>query len=112
MKTILLASLALCLVAFLAGCATASAQKSDASLVQSVLGKMLPGDFAGPVHLEHRNQYFTIVIDAGDVRRVGDKWTWRWLTYERNSHFPLFSGLAWSSTGKVRLGAAPADVGK
>lgn len=109
MKTLLLVSLAAALVAFLAGCATATTQRSDSSLIQTVFEKMLPADFSGPVKLEHRNQYFTITIEAGAVRRVGERWTWDWLTYERQSHFPIFSGLTWSSTGKVRLGTPPPE---
>lgn len=109
MKTPALVALLLAAAAvlFLAGCVTGRRASADGPLIQTVLAAMLPADFAGPVHLEHRNQYFTIVIDAANVRRVDDKWTWEWLEYERTSSIPLFSGVTWSSTGKVRLGAPP-----
>jgi hypothetical protein len=106
MQTLIPLILAALIVAFFAGCATAGrTQSTDATLIQGVLDKMLPPDFAGPIDVSHVNQYFTIAIKAGNVHRNADgKWTWDWLEYERNSHFPLFSGLTWSSTGKVRLG--------
>ncbi len=107
MKLLVIAILATACVAFLAGCVSSTATRGDASLIQSLFDKLLPADFTGPARLEHRNQYFRIVIDAGDVRRVGDSWTWSWLEYTRESSFPIFSGLTWGSSGKVRLGTPP-----
>lgn len=94
----------LCLV--VSGCATASSStQSDASLIQSVMTKLIPSDFSGPIELTHTDQYFSISIRGENVRRNSDgKWTWDWLEYDRSSHFPVFSGVQWSSTGKVRLG--------
>lgn len=96
------------LLGFVTGCATVSATGEDSKIVQAVLEKLLPSTFVGPVHLEHRNQYFDLTVDADNVRKGADgQWVWDSLTYERQSHFPIFSGLTWSSTGKVRLGAKP-----
>jgi hypothetical protein len=95
---------------FLSGCASSSAAGGEAKILQRVLSEVLPPDFSGPVHLEHRNQYFDLAIDAGGVRQAGGVWQWDWLEYERKSHFPLFSGLAWASSGRVRLGARPAGT--
>lgn len=109
MKTpaILVLILAVAALLFLSGCITGRRASADGPLIVTVLDAMLPADFSGPVHLEHRNQYFTIVIDGADVHRVEGKWTWTWLEYERTSSIPLFSGVTWSSTGKVRLGSPP-----
>lgn len=108
---LILAALA---VAFFAGCATtAKTGAAPVPLVQGVLDKLLPADFAGPVDVSEVNQYFTITIKAGNVHRTADgKWTWDWLEYERNSHFPIFSGLTWGSTGKLRLGSPQSGTQK
>lgn len=92
--------------AFLTGCATASSgAQGEAALVQTVLSKMLPSDFSGPVELTHSNQYFVISIKGVGVRKNADgKWAWDKLEYERSSHFPLIAGVQWSSTGKIVLG--------
>lgn len=105
MKKMLLLSL-IAIAAFLTGCATATrGTQSDATLIQSVLDKLLPADFNGPIELSHANQYFDLTIRGADVHKnAGGQWTWTWLEYERNSHFPIFSGVQWSSSGKVRLG--------
>jgi hypothetical protein len=93
------------ILGFFTGCATASkGDAEDANLIQRIFTKLLPADFAGPVHLEHRNQYFSITIDGVNVRQVDGRWTWDALSYARNSHFPLFSGVTWSSSGRVNLG--------
>lgn len=84
------------------GCVSASSATADAGLLQGVLDKVLPADFNGPAHVSHRNAYFDITIDAGGLHRTEKGWTWTWLTYERNSHFPI-----WSSSGVVTLGTKP-----
>jgi hypothetical protein len=105
MKIVILICAALVVLAFFTGCATVS--RSDSTLIQPLLDKLLPADFSGPIDVEHSNQFFTISIQAGNVRKQDGRWVWDWLSYERKSHFPIFSGLTWSSTGKVHLGQPP-----
>lgn len=89
----------LCVAAILclAGCMSAPP-------IQKILDDVLAPSFTGPAHFSHTNDYFSVIIDAGNLRRVEGRWSWDWLEYERQSHFPIFSGLTWSSTGKVRVG--------
>lgn len=105
MTTLIPLILAALAVAFFAGCATAVKSPASGTMLQGVLDKIVPADYAGPAEFSESNQYFTITIKAGNLHRATDgKWTWDWLEYERNSHFPIFSGLTWGSTGKVRFG--------
>lgn len=104
--SLLLAALAL---AFLAGCATRAVASSEESLVQALLDKVLDPTWVGDADIERHDSYFDWHVTAGNLHRNQEtgRWTWDWLVYERKSHFPLFSGLTWSSTGKVRLGSPP-----
>lgn len=111
-RNILLRGLAvLCLVSALflsAGCISSKGGKSDeSSLVQDALDALLPPTFTGYASGEHKNQYFTIKLEADGLRRTEKGWTWTWLTYNRQSNFPLFPGFNWSSTGEVTLGRRP-----
>jgi hypothetical protein len=92
------------LVLLLAGAGCASRPADSGSFIQGVLNAVLPDDFKGPAQFSHANQYFTIDVTAGGLAKVNGRWTYTWLEYDRKSHFPIFSGLTWGSTGKVRLG--------
>lgn len=94
--------LAACAALALTGCASVPGGDGERITVQKALDAVLPPGFSGPAHVSHRNAYFDISIDAGGLKRTEKGWTWEWLTYERNSHFPL-----WSSTGKISLGKTP-----
>lgn len=92
MKTLLLIA---CL--FITGCTsiTGSATASDAAYISTLLDKVLPADFSGAVHVEHKNPYFDFTIDAGGLHRTDKGWTWVWLKYHRSGRF---------SEGRITLG--------
>ncbi|MBX3751390.1 MAG: hypothetical protein KF897_15030 [Opitutaceae bacterium] len=108
MKTILLLGIACLLVGFLTGCVTAKKTSApDMQLIQAALDVGVPPTHTGYANFVHANQYFEITIEADGLRRDEAGWHFTWLTYERKSHFPIFSGLTWSSTGKITLGKKP-----
>ncbi len=82
---------------FGAGCVSSGAS-DHAALIQSILNETVPADFRGDTHLEHKNSYFNVTIDAGDLHKENSQWTWAWLTYKRN-------GLI--SYGIITLGTPP-----
>lgn len=107
MKTMLIALLVGIICLLTAGCVSRAASKSnpeDAKLIQQACEAVLPATFTGPAKFTHHNQYFEIEIEAEGLRRVDGAWSFTWLHYKRTSHFPIFSGLTWSSTGEITLG--------
>lgn len=108
MKTLLLLAFAGLLVGFLTGCVTAKNASGQApQFIQTALDAALPPTHTGAASFTHANQYFEIAIEADGLRRDEAGWHYTWLTYERKSHFPIFSGLTWSSTGRITLGKKP-----
>ena len=92
----------------LPSCASApAAAAGDTALVQKALDALLPPTFIGHVRGVHRNQYFELELEGDGLARTEHGWTWTWLTYRRQSHFPLFAGLTWASSGEVTLGNKP-----
>jgi hypothetical protein len=104
MKTVRILA-AMSLITLLFGCQSAP---SGASLIERVLNAALPETHNGPAKFSHANQYFTIDVEAEGLKKENGRWVYTWLTYERKSHFPIFSGVTWASTGKVTLGTRPA----
>lgn len=114
LKTLLLSiCLACAVVALVASCATVpKAKDSDFSLVQTLLDVALSDNFTGNFSLQRSHQYIDWDIRAGNLRKENGKWAFDWLTYERRAHFPIFSGLTWSSTTKGAFGSPPSAVAK
>jgi hypothetical protein len=105
MKTVRVLA-AMSLLCLLFGCQSAP---QATSLIEKVLNAALPDTHTGAAKFSHANQYFTIEIEAAGLRKENGRWSYTWLTYERKSHFPIFSGLTWGSTGKITLGTKPAN---
>lgn len=84
----------------LAGCASlpGASTVADATRIGQILDQLLPADFNGPAHVEHKNPYFDFTIDAGGLRHTDKGWTWTWLRYRRSDRF---------TQGSVTLGAPP-----
>jgi len=101
---VLLASL---ILTGLTGCVTKGATGDDVTLIQRACDAALPKAFTGYAKFAHKNQYFDLTIEADGLKRDDTGWHWTWLTYQRTSHFPIFSGLTWSSTGEITLGRKP-----
>lgn len=106
---IALALLLVGLAAFFAGCRSKpNSAPQDTVLVQRALDAIVPRSHEGYFKGVHKNQYFDLEVEADGLKWSETAgWTWTWLTYNRTSHFPLFSGLTWSSTGQVTLGRKP-----
>lgn len=110
MKTFILLALACFLIGYLTGCQTVKdtpSAKVHGTVIQVVLTKALDPSHTGYAKFVHANQYFTIVVEADGLKCEDGVWRYTWLTYNRQSHFPIFSGLTWSSTGEVTLGKKP-----
>lgn len=82
------------------GCSSlpSSSTIADVTYIGQILDKVLPADFNGPAHVEHKNPYFDFTIDAGGLHRTDKGWTWTWLRYRRSDRF---------TQGSVTLGAPP-----
>ncbi len=107
MKFLIPLFLAALALAFLAGCVTRPGA-SEHSLLQGVLDKFIAPEWQGDAEFVRTDQYLDWDVKVGNLRKTKDgRWTWDWLVYERKSHFPIFAGMTWNSTGKVRLGSPP-----
>ena len=82
---------------FGAGCVT-TGTSGHAALLQEILDATLPPTFVGDAHIDHKNTYFRITIDAGNLHKEGGQWSWDWLTYSRDGM------ISW---GRITLGRPP-----
>lgn len=110
MKTTIILTFVALALGFLTGCQTAKSSngtKMHGSVIQVALSSVLPSTHTGYAKFVHANQYFTLSVEADGLECVEGVWKYTWLTYNRQSHFPIFSGLTWASTGDVTLGKKP-----
>lgn len=85
--------LILCLLC--AGCGTLPSGKQ--AFAQQVLTALLPPDFEGDVDFKEKvPTWVDLRVQAGNVKRTPNGWTFDWFDYERNG--PLLS------SSHVRLG--------
>ncbi len=87
LRSLILVAVAAFALGFLAGCASAVGD-DHRSIIQAALNRALPPTFTGPAHVEHKNPYIDVTIDAGNLRRNPEGiWEWDWLEYRRNGRF-------------------------
>lgn len=82
-------SIFLIAILLFSGCSSISSSSTaiDVNYVNQFLDKVLPPDFNGPLHVEHKNPYFDFTIDARGLHRTDKGWTWTWLAYRRSDRF-------------------------
>jgi predicted small secreted protein len=89
MKNKLLVLLAVLLAAVcFTGCASTKSGDGQASpAVQVALDAVIPADFTGAAHINHKNAWFDFEIKATGLSRASGRWTWTSLEWKRNGRF-------------------------